>query len=293
MKLTIDKHDKNSIEFTIDAPVEYANAVRRTIMCDLPTEALHCITVHENTSCLDNDMLEQRLVLIPTKQGQKTKFEYQTLNETEESVSIYSHDLSKELVEDILVVVLRPNEKLHLECSSQQGIGSMNAKWSCTTDMKYKQHRRLIGNLTDEELIKIQSIIPQFKLKQLTMFIDTNLIFMINQICGREVYSQELHDVFTISFTTIDQSDAKERLLQCLKQLIQRTLHLELKNDQIITNDYSIPNLLMLEHDDKDFTCIKQHNLDEYFKLSQLQDLDVIQNRIAHKFRELLISLEE
>lgn len=287
MKLLINKHDKNSIEFTLHAPVEYANAIRRTIMSDLPTFALHNITIHENSSCLDNDMLEQRIVLIPIINGVETHFEYKITNETEENISVYSHNLSNSLVPNILVVTLKPEQKLHISASSKQGIGFGNAKWSCITDLKYKQHRELIGELTKEELLKVQTIIPQFKLKQITEFIDTNLIFMINQICEREVYSQKHHNIFTISFSTIDKSIPLDRLKQVLTQLIQRVLHINIKGNKIETNDYSVPNLLMLEHSDKNFTCIKKHNLDTYFEVSTLDHLETVQEKIAQQIREL------
>ena len=292
MKLSIINSNKSYIEFALEAPVEYANALRRTIMSDLETEALHDTNIHINTSMLDNDMLLQRLYMIPLLKGLETSFEYEFINETEDDVNIYSHDLSSSLVENILLVSLKPKQKLHIESSSKRGIGYMNAKWSCITDLTYKQQKKIVGELTKEEFKKIKTIIPQFKLKQITNFIDTNMIFMINQICEREVFKIIFSDNFTISFSTIDKSDAKDRLLQAIKRLVQKTLHIQIKHNKLDSNDYSIPNLLMLEYPDKNFTCIKQHNLDTYFLLSNTKLLPETQEKIAQNFRLCLTDME-
>ena len=257
-------------------------------MSDIPTEALHDITIHQNTSSLDNDMLTQRLSLIPILQGKNISFQTEVSNNTEDNINIFSHDLSDDLMPDILLVMLKPGQGLSMVCTSQRGVGFSNAKWSPVTDLTYKQARALDGSLTPEEMKKIRSIIPHFKMRQLTDFIDTNLIFMINQICEREVFSIRMMEHFTIGFSTIDGSDARDRLVQALEQLIQRTLHLPRKGHKLETNDYSLGNLLMLEHPDKDFTCIKQHNLDDYFQLSSVKGLPEVQDRIVQNFRQAL-----
>lgn len=291
MLLHVDKQSHNFIEFTLEAPVEYANAIRRTIMSDIPTEAFDEIEISKNTTCIDNDMLAQRIALIPTTKGKETKLSYQLNNDTDETIEVFSHDLSEHLVPNIYLISVRPTEMLYLTASTKMGVGYTNSKWSCVTDLCYRQHRELNGILTPDESKKIQRIIPQFNMRQLTEFIDTNLIFMINQICERNVFSLKLQPKFTISFSTIDGSDPKNRLHMAITQLIQHTMHPKLKGNKLQTNDYAIPNLLILEHPDKNFTCIKQHNLDTFFTLSSLDQLQTAQKTIIENFRRFRVEL--
>ncbi len=292
MKLNIDKQNNKFIQFTIDTPVEYANAIRRCLLTNIPTYALDNLIIHENTSLIDNDMVSQRIYMIPIIKGKNVYFSFEKINETEEPIHIFSHDLSTDLVKDIYILSLKPLQKIKLECSSKFGVASMNIKWSCITDLTYKQHRKLIGNFTDIEFNNIQTIIPQFKMKQLTEFIDTNLIFMINQICERDVFKVELMDKFTISFSCIDEKLPFDIFKLSLTQLIQAVLHPKIKGNKLETNDFSVPNLLMLEHPDKNFTCTKQHNLDTYFLLSNPDNLEPVQEQVVKNLHLLLDQLQ-
>lgn len=288
MKLTIKKAAKDTIQFRLEASVEYANALRRTLIENLPTEAPHKIEITKNTSRLDNDMIRHRLGLIPTKLNQKLMFDAHIINDTQEKMDVFSHDLSHDLVEDVLLVVLRPKEELELSVETVSGIAKQNAKWSNITGIKYNQYRKLQGKLTTDEMKKVKSIIPQFKLKQVTDFIDTNQIFMINQICGREVYSYELYDIFDMAFSTLDNVLPVDKLKQALDQLIQQSLHLEIKGNKLITQDYGLANLLTLEHPDQDFSCVRKHPLDPYFVLSDPEQLQEIGDFLAKQWKKLL-----
>ncbi|MHA1480550.1 MAG: DNA-directed RNA polymerase subunit D, partial [Candidatus Thorarchaeota archaeon] len=66
MEITIIHKDKNDIHFLIEGPdVAFANALRRTMLTRLPAMAIDEVLILENTSVMYDEMIAQRLGLIP------------------------------------------------------------------------------------------------------------------------------------------------------------------------------------------------------------------------------------
>lgn len=59
-----------------NADTSLANAVRRTMIAEVPTMAIELVTVHENTSALHDEYIVHRLGLIPLHSENVDEFEY-------------------------------------------------------------------------------------------------------------------------------------------------------------------------------------------------------------------------
>ena len=67
-KVNILQNDENSLNFELkNTNVSFANAIRRTIISDIPTVVFDekNTTFHSNTTRLNNEILKQRLGCIP------------------------------------------------------------------------------------------------------------------------------------------------------------------------------------------------------------------------------------
>ena len=117
---------------------EFTNALRRTIMADVPILAIEDVSVYENSSILYDEFLTQRLALIPLttdlktyKKGESAKMSI----EKEGPCTVYSKDIKcndpKIEVADkrIPIVRLLKDQKLKLEMKAVMGLGKEHAKW--------------------------------------------------------------------------------------------------------------------------------------------------------------------
>ncbi|MFB6076551.1 MAG: DNA-directed RNA polymerase subunit D, partial [Candidatus Nanohaloarchaea archaeon] len=65
MEITITDETDDTVEFDIeDASPAFANALRRTMIGDVPTLAIETVTVTENNSGLFDEILAHRLGLL-------------------------------------------------------------------------------------------------------------------------------------------------------------------------------------------------------------------------------------
>lgn len=65
-KMVILETTPTTINFTITPSTNsFLNAIRRTLLSEVPTIAIDLVTVHKNTTCIPNEMLVHRLSLIP------------------------------------------------------------------------------------------------------------------------------------------------------------------------------------------------------------------------------------
>lgn len=100
-------YDKNVMTVDINDPEDkyhttLINAIRRIIIAELPNFSIHYegIKFHENTTILHNDMLAQRLCLLPLKyqtfikHNTDVEITYNKSNTTEDMMEIYSGDFT-------------------------------------------------------------------------------------------------------------------------------------------------------------------------------------------------------
>lgn len=129
-----------------------ANAIRRTILSEIPTLAIENVRISENSSSLYDEIIAHRIGLIPIKTDlglftfrEECKCEGKgcpscTLELTldveckKSNQSVYSHDFKSsdptiKPVEDILIVRLGKNQKISLVAEAILGTGKDHAKW--------------------------------------------------------------------------------------------------------------------------------------------------------------------
>lgn len=76
-KLAITENSRHTMRFTLsETDVSVANAIRRTMIAEVPTMAIDLVTVYENTSALADEYIVHRLGLIPLKSENIDYFNY-------------------------------------------------------------------------------------------------------------------------------------------------------------------------------------------------------------------------
>ena len=143
-----------------DVPLEYANALRRASLEEVPTMAIDYVVFYDNTSALADEIISHRIAMIPLtsekaldrykspevcKGGKQVDGCYTSLYlEAEagpgEVVTVYSDRLKPQedpdvapVRSDIPIIVLGPSQRVVLEAWARLGRGREQAKWSPAT----------------------------------------------------------------------------------------------------------------------------------------------------------------
>ncbi len=146
-KIEFEVLDKraDSIRFVLrGVDVAFANALRRTILADVPTFAVDEVEFFENDSALFDEIIAHRLAMIPLTTPYE-RFSLDSLElddytvtlslEVEGPAVVYSGDLKsddegvKPANPDIPIVKLAEGQKLTLNAYAKLGRGKDHAKW--------------------------------------------------------------------------------------------------------------------------------------------------------------------
>ncbi|MBD3405767.1 MAG: DNA-directed RNA polymerase subunit D [Candidatus Lokiarchaeota archaeon] len=163
MEITIIHKSEHDVHFLVEGvDVSFANALRRTMLTRLPAMAIDEVLILENTSVMYDEMLAQRLGLIPLTtdlesynlpqdcdcEGKGCSLCQCTLTlEVEagdEEVVVYSGDLSSEdpkvnpASAEIPLVKLASHQHVIIEAYARLGTGSENAKFQPVATVAYK-----------------------------------------------------------------------------------------------------------------------------------------------------------
>lgn len=153
MKLQILKKTENKLEFTLEGVDNaFANALRRTMMSDVPTMAIEVVEMEENGSGLFDEALAHRLGLVPLIFDRKlynlkadckcdgkgcSRCEVTFTLEAEGPGIVKVGDMKsdadvKPSDPEIPVVQLLENQRLKLTAVAQLGFGKEHAKWQAS-----------------------------------------------------------------------------------------------------------------------------------------------------------------
>jgi len=151
MKLEITEKKKDKLQFVVEGISVYlANAIRRTILNEVPTMAIEDVEFRKNNSLLYDEIIAHRLGLIPLKTDLKTynyaeectcKAEGCAKCQTVGSLKVkgprmvLASDLKfkdpaiKPAFPDMPIVLLLKNQELELEATAVLGKGKVHSKW--------------------------------------------------------------------------------------------------------------------------------------------------------------------
>ncbi len=138
MKVLNVKHEDSVLEFTLkDASVQFANALRRTAISQVPVFAIDSVTFYENSSSLFDEYIANRLALIPLKTAEGYKKDEVVLLslDAEGPGTIYSKEIkssdSKIRVANpkIPVIKLLADQRLRLEAKARLGNAREHGKF--------------------------------------------------------------------------------------------------------------------------------------------------------------------
>lgn len=169
MQVKILETQGNILRFYIKGvETEVANAIRRTMIADLPTMAIEDVVVVENTSPMRDEMLAHRLGLVPLKTDLESYVPRElcdchselgcgkcsvTLTLEAEAVdascTVYSKELDSSDPEvvpvsgEIPLLKLARGQRVKLEAYARLGTGQEHAKWQPVSVAAYKYAVRL------------------------------------------------------------------------------------------------------------------------------------------------------
>lgn len=189
MKVKVIKVLQNFIEFDLlHADPSIANALRRTMLAEVPTMAIETVFVINNTSVIHDEVLSHRLGLVPLRADPR-KFDFPTpgsstdvntivfelrkkhsrkssiagADNVEQVMSgdivwipqgsqqeVFATDPIKPLLDDIILTKLAPGQEVDVELHAVKGIGKEHAKWSPVAAASY----RLMPTITFLQPIK-------------------------------------------------------------------------------------------------------------------------------------------
>jgi DNA-directed RNA polymerase subunit D len=164
----LEKNDKNLRFVVRGVDVPFINALRRTVIAEVPCMAIDEVVIIENSSVLQDEVIAHRLGLIPLK----TDLDSYNLPETCECKSefgcnlcrvslaldteakegtrtVYSNELVSEnpniapVSDKIPIIKLAKGQKLRLEAYARLGKGKVHAKWQSVPMCTYKYYPKI------------------------------------------------------------------------------------------------------------------------------------------------------
>ena len=151
MKINIIRRNEREMEFVLeDSNPQFANALRRTMMGEIPILAVEEVDFSQNESVLYNEIIAHRLALIPLvfdagkfhlKEEQHEGDKSCQFCEVVFSINkkapgvVYSKDMKssnpdvKPAFDEIPIVELFDEQKLKLEATARLGLGRLHAKF--------------------------------------------------------------------------------------------------------------------------------------------------------------------
>ncbi len=170
MKATVLEEEDQFIRVLFeDISPDVANAIRRTIMLDVPTLAIENVTIYDNTSALFDEIVAHRLGLLPLPTDlQSLVFREEcacdgegcpncTVHYTvskEGACTVYSGDLDAEesswavVDEKIPLLRLNQDQRIILEAEAILGRGKQHAKWQPASGVGYSYYPEI--DISDE-----------------------------------------------------------------------------------------------------------------------------------------------
>ncbi len=152
MQIEILHDKKEKLSFLLkDSTPAFANALRRTIVDEVPTLAIETVEIRKNNSVLYDEIIAHRLGLVPLKTDLKgytpidkctcskegcAKCQVTAVLKAKGPCTVYASELKfkdpaiKSVYPEMIIVKLLKNQELELEATAILGRGKEHAKWS-------------------------------------------------------------------------------------------------------------------------------------------------------------------
>ncbi|MDX1610940.1 MAG: DNA-directed RNA polymerase subunit D [Candidatus Thermoplasmatota archaeon] len=175
MKVEVLEHEERKLRLLIEGTTTATvNALRRTLMMEVPKLAIEEVTIYDNKSALFDEIIAHRLGLLPIPTDPKMagaweapkvdpgELEPDEEDEAEEDLTtqvlytltfegpgtVYSQDLTPATGEDfhqvadpdVPIVKLGSDQRLMLEATAKMGIGAQHAKWQPVVAAGYREY---------------------------------------------------------------------------------------------------------------------------------------------------------
>jgi DNA-directed RNA polymerase alpha subunit len=174
IKVKIHELEENFIQFSIfNINIGLANAIRRILIAEVPSMAIDFAKIYKNSGCIHDDMIAQRIGLIPFISTNVDKFDYfwrqsnnlsevqyelNVINKNESPIDVTTNDLkiinsneytgyNKTIYQSvkpvnleypIVITKLGKGQELHFVCSVRKGISQEHAKFQPTSSVGYE-----------------------------------------------------------------------------------------------------------------------------------------------------------
>ncbi len=251
IKIDIQELDDRYCKMVVEGVHPYfVNALRRTLLAEVPKLAMHRVTFYDNTSALFDETIAHRLGLLPIPtdpstlnlvgqtddEGNPTYVVRYTLTK-EGPGTAYSGDMEAEdpsfAIADpkIPIVELRQGQRLILEAEAVLGRGTDHAKWQVCHAAGYKYYptatvdnRKITAEQAQEAVAKTPAGILGLDGNKLVILDaeNVNRADEAENICG-EGFKVEYDDrKFVFQFETDGSLKAEDALMKALEILKER-----------------------------------------------------------------------
>jgi len=259
MKVTTISLTDDTIRFTLEGvTVAFANALRRTMVAEVPIMTIDDIFIFDNSSLVADEILSHRIGLVPLKTDLDTYVLPEVcdcelelgcpkcravltldIEATDDNVTVYSGDLISEdaviipASPNIPLTKLAPDQAVKLEAYAQLGQGKIHTKWSPVSMCVYQNISEVpVENEAKamECLEALNSGVNQMRIAELKdgklRILDIRL-FESNKVC-RDAISHEtimsslLEDAFLFTVESIGALAPERIVKEAVKTLVAK-----------------------------------------------------------------------
>lgn len=170
MQLRVVSRAPSSLEIDlINSHPSVANALRRILMSEVPTVAIHRVSVRENDTVFPDEYIAHRLGLVPLAvdpealeysngdpgPGNALNFGLRARNDTPDVLCLCSEQivwmpmegqehLSVHVQPGVLICKLAPGNTVDMDLAAEKGMGRTHAKWSPVSLCSYRLMPRIL-----------------------------------------------------------------------------------------------------------------------------------------------------
>jgi DNA-directed RNA polymerase II subunit RPB3 len=171
----------NACRFKItNTSISFVNGLRRTIISQTPTVAIHVVEIHENTTTINDEMLAHRLGFLPlnsalakqlVKPEQCTcddgcpkcevEFKLRAKNTKDDLLAVTNKHLVtsgdiRPTEDTVLILNLAKNQEISITAKATKNVGARHAKWNPATVAAYRGCATIELNPTALSKISLQ-----------------------------------------------------------------------------------------------------------------------------------------